>query len=343
MGRARVTCGVVLMALAAAWPAAQQPPAQGQSREQSAPPVPQQSPAAPAAVFRSVSSAVSVDVSVRRGNRPVMKLTAADFQITDNGVPQRVERVDFETVPIDLTLIVDLSGSTATFVDRIRRDAREILSLLRPIDRVRVLAIHTAVRELVPLQPVTGRIAVDTTIPTFGRSSIRDALAAALISRVELDRRRLVIAITDGEDTKSIVEADTLLDIARRSDTVLHLVLVEPPAFGTYFFAPGGTDAPTGAFNRQMTIDEWNTMLDAAVATGGAFHGGRRNRIGGSRRDAVDAFKDVFAQFRQSYVVHYQPEGVAATGWHELAVSVTGVDARGISARKGYFGGRGQP
>src|SRR5258708_185849 len=63
--------------------------------------------------FRSTTAVVSVSVSVKRGNAVVANLTAADFALTDNGVPQRVEAVSMESVPVDVTLFLDTSGSTA--------------------------------------------------------------------------------------------------------------------------------------------------------------------------------------------------------------------------------------
>ena len=306
--------------------------------------VPQQSDSQP--LFRSESSLVSVNVSVRRGNRPVTGLTAADFLITDNGVPQKAERVDFEAVPIDLTLVVDLSGSTSQIVDDIRRDARRILGLLRPIDRARVLAIHTSIHELLPLQTITGEVKLGgERAGTVGQSSVRDAITAALVNRADPDRRSLVVAITDGEDNKSIVEAKTMLEVARRSDTVLHLVLVATPGVSMTPLGGGGgwSQAPNRPFDRPpMTKEEWNTMLEAAVVTGGAFHGGSFDSIKGSSRNAVDTFRAVFEDFRQSYVVRYQPEGVAPAGWHEIGVTVKGVESGGVRARNGYFGGRGR-
>ena len=53
------------------------------------------------APFRARTDAVSLTVSVMRGKAPVTGLGAADFTLTDNGVPQTVEVVSLEQVPID--------------------------------------------------------------------------------------------------------------------------------------------------------------------------------------------------------------------------------------------------
>ena len=103
--------------------------------------------------FRSTTALVSVSVSVKRGNNVVANLKAADFTLTDNGVPQTVEAVSIESVPIDVTLFLDTSGSTAGKLDEMQHDVQTILQLLRPGDRFRLLTIGDTVDEAVPWVP----------------------------------------------------------------------------------------------------------------------------------------------------------------------------------------------
>ena len=61
--------------------------------------------------FRAGVDAVAVDVLVTRNGRPVVGLTADDFTVLDNDVPQQIELVLLEDVPITLLLVLDTSGS----------------------------------------------------------------------------------------------------------------------------------------------------------------------------------------------------------------------------------------
>ena len=74
------------------------------------------------AVFRARTDLVSISTNVKRRNAPVPNLTAADFTVTDNGVAQAVEAVTIEAVPLDVTLFMDTSGSTAGALDRMKRN-----------------------------------------------------------------------------------------------------------------------------------------------------------------------------------------------------------------------------
>jgi len=58
-------------------------------------------------VFRARTDSVAISASVKRGNDPVANLSASDFRVTDNGVPQSIEAVTIESVPLDVTLFMD--------------------------------------------------------------------------------------------------------------------------------------------------------------------------------------------------------------------------------------------
>ena len=82
----------VLRAGQAAPPVAQQPPPSGQQ----APPGGQQKPAEQVPVFRAGVKVVRVDVTVTgKGDQPVADLKADDFEVAEDGVPQKVDQLQF--------------------------------------------------------------------------------------------------------------------------------------------------------------------------------------------------------------------------------------------------------
>ena len=52
-----------------------------------------------------------MDVLVSDRGKPVPGLGPADFEVLDNGVPQRVELVSFEQLPLSVVLALDMSDS----------------------------------------------------------------------------------------------------------------------------------------------------------------------------------------------------------------------------------------
>jgi hypothetical protein len=276
--------------------------------------------------FRATTAVVTVSVSVKRGNNVVANLSAADFMLTDRGVPQSIEAVSIESVPIDVTLFLDTSGSTSGKLDEMRQDVQSILQLLRSGDRFRLLTIGDTVEMPVPWVPAGTRVPVSF-VPVGGISLIRDALMLALVHRPEPGRRHLIVGMTDRRDCGSVVSSSQLIDVAGRSDAVMHLV----------DYSGGGGDAHyrVRACSPQAPQEDEERIARAAERTGGEVHGQSRFFRASS---IARAFRAIFSDFRQSYVLRYSPRGVASPGWHPIAVVVPSVKDATIRARQGYYG-----
>jgi VWFA-related protein len=275
------------------------------------------------AVFRARTESVAISASVKRGNAPIANLTAKDFVLTDNGVAQAIDAVTIESVPLDVTLFMDTSGSTAGALDRMKSNVVSIAKMLRPDDQFRLLTIGLSVDAPVPWQragsPVTLQMKA---VP--GISLVYDALFVALTHAPAAGRRHLIVAMTDGEDCGSLLDGARVLDASGRSEAVLHWIYVsnqgefDPNAIGAWC-TPG--DAREVDFVEQ-----------SALRTGGDKH---RSRFGDP---AVRTFAQILDEFRQSYVLRYSPQGVKSTGWHAVAVQVPAQPAVTVKFRSGYFG-----
>lgn len=275
-------------------------------------------------VFKTGALTVSVNAVVKKGNRPVAKLTAKDFRLTDNGVEQKIEAVSIESVPVDVSLFLDTSGSTAGKLDDMKRDVQGIIRLLRAGDRFRLLTIADSVDEPVPWVPAGTAVNLSFTA-VGGISLVHDALVAALLHRPEADRRHLVVGMTDRRDCGSVVSSEQLRVIASRSEAVLHLV--DQSGSGDEARYRVRTCSPRGR------ADGPDIIADAAARTGGTLHD--PSYFFGS--SVLRAFRTIFDEFRQSYVLRYSPSGVARGGWHAIVVQVPSTSGVTIRARHGYF------
>src|SRR3954463_958936 len=63
--------------------------------------------------FSSRVEAVRVDVLVTENGLPVRGLAPADFELRDNGVPQQIDLISFDQVPLNVVLALDMSDSVA--------------------------------------------------------------------------------------------------------------------------------------------------------------------------------------------------------------------------------------
>ena len=278
---------------------------------------------APASVFRASADAVSVEASVRRDRRPVIGLKAADFEILDNGVPQQITDVSYEKLPIDVTVVLDVSASvTGSALDELRRALRQLRADLGKQDRLRLLTFNMRVKRLVDFDdPAPAADAALASLRGSGSSAIFDSLAVALSSATRPGRRQLIVLFSDGQDSSSITDADVLLDVARRSTPTVAVVLASPSRQRPASLVR--TSAKTSA----ATVGDMAEQI--ASVTGGfvaAINPGE---------NLTSTFRRVLEQFRTSYVLYFTPTGVERQGSHTLDVRVKDAKVE-IRARRGY-------
>jgi VWFA-related protein len=277
-------------------------------------------------VFRAGADATSVHVSVRQRGQPVPGLTAADFELTDNGVPQVIDAVTAGSVPIDVTLVLDTSASVSgPAIAQIRSDVQRISARLTAEDRVRVLSFSATVREAHPMRALIGQ--TELHLAAEGATAFYHALLAALLPPSEAGRPHLVVAMSDGDDNVSLLDGRDVLELARRSDAVLYVVLRATVA------SMGGT-----GWIPYSSPGDRNLVSQATEVTGG-----RVSRMGFVAADVrpdnrvVEEFTKIIDEFRSSYVLWFKPSGVMLPGWHDLTVRVKRGNPT-VTHRKGYFG-----
>jgi VWFA-related protein len=303
-----------------------------------------------AAQFRTVVTGVAVPVIVRAGREPVTDLAPDEFVLTDSGVRQQVSAVRGATVPIDLSLIVERSEASEFLRSGYQAEMGAVTEALAPADRVRVVHVAEDVWEVTPLSsPETADRMRDS--PRSAGVALYDALAAFLIRPVEPGRQHVVVALSRGVDTLSIVSADRLLDLAQRSEGFLHVLVTESTTMGTRTVArlPVGMHAlwdwSEGHRQELRAIASrrgdaywdgvWNAsrrkLVAVAEATGGGEIAARAfsGSIGGPVRRVLE-------EVRSSYILYYQPAGVPEGGWHPIEVSVARPGRFDVRARPGY-------
>jgi VWFA-related protein len=283
-----------------------------------APPSPQQQPEA---VFRAAADAVSVDVSVQRDGRPVTDLKATDFEILDNGVLQEITEITYERLPIDVTLLLDVSASvTGSVLDELRRAVRQVRADLRPADRLRLLTFNMRIVRQVDFdQPAAGLDGALASLSGAGSSAVFDSLAVALTAPDTPGRRRLIVLFSDGQDSSSISDAGTVIEVARRSASTVAIIL-------------GSASRERPASLIRATPETVGALTERiAGETGGVVTSVARGESLPSR------FQRMIREFRASYVLYFTPQGVERSGTHTLDVRVkrAGVTVR---ARRSYEG-----
>lgn len=304
-------------------------------------------PAQDRQVFRTDATVVMVDVSVRSSNRPVQGLTAADFVLTDKGVPQTIQVLPMADVGVDVTLVVDVGYLADLSLDRYRRDVSEVRASLGPLDRLRILAAGARVEEVASIADADLRDL--EWMRLSGASSLHEAIAAALVVKPDRERRHLVVTLAAKFDGVSVLTAATVRAIARRADATLHIVGLQPCQAGrTTIYADGtvigyvperwpwesSPDWPRVTGVLPCDPQAFQHLSDAAEATGG-----RRHAPGFWTGSMMGAFRRAYDEFRSGYVLTYEPTGVPVGGWHDVEVDLLRPGRYELKAREGYFVG----
>lgn len=259
-------------------------------------------------VFGAEVGVVRVEVSVTRDGRPVRGLTAADFELRDEGRLQEVSLVAEEDARIDAVLVLDLSASVKGVKHAaLRGAAAAFLDGLREGEAAAIVAFRDEVVLLEDFTSDRARLfeALSRAEPR-GSTALRDAVYCGLRLRASESRRLAVVVFSDGLDNVSLLAPADVVGAAARTQGVVYGVGVRqrkdaPPVF----------------------------LHDVVRATGGRYFEALSDRELGRR------FLDVLADIRSRYVLRFSPSEGPSPGWHELTVRLR--RGRGeVLARKGY-------
>jgi len=177
---------------------------------------------------------VSVLVSVLDDkNRPAPDLPKEAFQLFEEGVQQKIDRFESETLqPLDLAIMIDSSLSAHKEISFEQEAAAHFIrQVLRPGDRLSVFAFDENVTQLAAFSNNVAELqAAVRRIPAGSGTSIYDAvlLGSRALQRRGDDRRRVIILVTDAGETTSRSDFDAARKEAVRSNALLYTIVIRP-------------------------------------------------------------------------------------------------------------------
>jgi hypothetical protein len=145
-------------------------------------------------------------VSARAAGTPALDLTAADFQIVENGTKREVTRAALGKGPMRIVLLVDSSAAIVQMLNPFRAGLNTFFDTLPPEHEV--VFITTGAQTRVRVQPTTDRTALKAAAGRFSSDSGSNSFVDTLL---ESDRRFLrpvtqwpvfVILTADTGDTR---------------------------------------------------------------------------------------------------------------------------------------------
>jgi Ca-activated chloride channel homolog len=297
-------------------------------------------------VFRSRSETVPVYVTVIGSDgHLVTDLTRDDFELFDNGRPQRLTLFSSELQPIRIIVMLDMSGSMSGNIDVLRRSAVQMFTRLLPGDQARVGNFGDRI-EISP----TFTNDVDTLIRALyldlkpgGPTPLWGAVNASMAALARLDGRRVVLVLSDGKNTGSrtingIPSGPTLREVIERAqieDFMVYAIGLRsrggPAMGGSGFGAGAGGAGGRGGRGRGVGGggDEPDPGLrELAVESGGGYFA-LTDTV-----DLADTFARVADELHRQYLLGYvAPENDGRV--HVIEVRTKGA-ALTVRARRSY-------
>ncbi|HKP70854.1 MAG TPA: VWA domain-containing protein [Pyrinomonadaceae bacterium] len=237
-------------------------------------------------------------------NRSIGGLQATDFTVAESGAVRDIIAVQPHTAPVNLVLLLDVSGSVDNYVNFIRKAARAFIETARDGDRISLILFSEDVKVLSGFS--TNKAKLSESLDTFdagGATGYYDAVAYTLADTLRPLRgeRTAVVVLTDGDDNRSFLPFESLIGAIEESGALIYPLYV-----------PSALIAASESNNPDKAIDPLRTryMTLSARATG---EGERLAKVSGGVYYPITqlsqiqaAYDDIVTQIRTAYTVTFR-------------------------------------
>jgi Ca-activated chloride channel homolog len=260
---------------------------------------------------------LSVDVAVvnvsatviDESSRSVDDLTAEDFRVFENGQEQKISFFSHDSeIPISLGVLVDTSGSVQEKLHQGLQTLRGIAAALSSGDEMFVITFDSHIRlkqrftkDLEEMQ----RSLQD--VRAHGETAVYDAIAAGLREMEGAKhRKRILLLVTDGFDTRSRISAAQAEELVKRSNVLLYAIGID--------------DDPEASLRQRPRYRIYDYMLNKLANAGS----GRLIRLYSGRKYDLNDFSTLLlGQLHQEYTMGFYPSaGTDTADRSEIEVQV---------------------
>jgi len=255
--------------------------------------------------------------AVDRNNRLVSGLKAGDFVLFEDNQPQKIEYFSDlskgSNVPLTIALLIDTSGSVKNKLAFEKKTAAEFFSsiLKRNRDLALIIQFDSEVNLVQDFTDDANRL-IDAlnSIEAGNSTSLYDAIYLAVNEKLTGETgRKIIVVITDGDDTSSKLRKEAAIESAQKHDVLIFGIGVRGE-FGSNF----------------------GVLKKFAEETGGSFFSPHAELA-----EIQAAFRAISEELQGQYSLAYSSTNKKKDGSYrsiDLRCKLSGVRVR---ARKGYY------
>jgi Ca-activated chloride channel homolog len=274
------------------------------------------------AIIRKSVDLVLVPVTVMdESNRIITGLEQGNFQLYENKQAQPIKHFWKEDAPVSVGIVLDVSGSMDTKIERARDAVVAMLTASNPQDEFFLMTFAnrpTLVQDFTPnVDDIQGHLLF--TKPK-GSTSLIDAIVMAIshMRNARYQRKALVI-ISDGGDNRSRYTEKEVKSLIKEADVLVYSI---------------------GVFDTEFRTKE-ERLGPELLATISGLTGASAYTLDNPKHLPVVA-EHIANELRNQYILGYSPDESRRDGkWRKIKVKLAlprGLQALRVQARSGYYG-----
>ena len=293
--------------------------------------------------FRTSVDLINVTATVTDSQgRFVPGLRMEDFEVYEDGKLQKISQFDSERVPVSLGIVFDSSGSMdGEKMTNAQGAVRRFLDeLLGPQDEVFLIRFDSRVSVLSDW--TDNRAAVSRTVRSIkpnGGTALYDAMSDAVpLGEQGTRRKKALVLISDGNDSDSNTDMDTVQRQIRESELLVYAVGIDSQGeslgqtIGRIILSLPRSGSSGPRTSRTSTGERLNEGVLRSITD----DSGGRTEIIRNARDIDAATAGIASELSRQYFLGYSTSSPRDGRWHTIEVRVK----RGnytIRARKGFI------
>lgn len=271
--------------------------------------------------------------------RPLTDLNREDFVVSEDGVKQDVTHFKPVNAPVNVIMLLDLSGSTKPKRKAMADAARKFIDALPAQDKIAFVAFTRRYRALSDF--TTDKESLKRVVEQIkgfdGGTAFYDSMWQALDQLDQIpDARKAIVVLTDGEDESLISDKETthtfdeLLNRASEEDVTIYPIYFSSSQHydKIELLFGGGGGLMSGGDNRKIARKQLDSL---AEQTGGEVFSAQREE------ELESAYRRVASELHTLYSLAYSPDKPKHNGeFRKIGVKLNREGAV-AKTRRGYY------